>query len=48
MNGKKSSVKKFSKIWVYLARLSLGFRSFEKYCSVCYWKLPKIQSGRFG
>ena len=41
MNGKKSSVKKFSKIWVYLARLSLGFGSFEKYCSVYYWKLPK-------
>ena len=33
---------------VYLARLSLFFGSFEKYCSVCYWKLPKIQSGRFG
>ena len=48
MNGKKSSVKKFSKMWVYLTRLSLCFRSFEKYCSVCYWKLPKIQSGRFG
>ena len=48
MNGKKSSVKNFSKIWVYLARLSLGFGSFEKYYSVCYWKLPKIQSGHFG
>ena len=39
---------KFPKIWVYLARLSLGFGSFEKYYSVCYWKLPKIQTGHFG
>jgi len=48
MNWKKSSVKKFSKMWVYLARLSLFFGSFEKYCTICYWKLPKIQRGRFG
>ena len=46
MNGKKSSVKKFSNIWVFLVRLSLFCGSFEKYCTVCYWKLPKIQSGR--
>ena len=37
-------LKNFSKIWVYLARFSLGFGSFKKYCSVYYWKLPKIQN----
>ena len=34
LNGKKTSRKKFPKIWLYLAR-------FGKYCAILYWKLPK-------
>ena len=49
LNGRKTwSVKKFSKICVYLARLSSFWEIFGKCCSIYYLKLPKIQTGLFG
>ena len=43
-----SKVKWKEKIGVYLARLSSFIGNFGKYCSIRYWKWPKIQTGRFG
>ena len=48
LNGKKSSVKNVFENLGIPREIVLFFGSFEKYCSICYWKLPKIQSGRFG
>ena len=48
MNGKKTSRKKISKIWVYLPKFVLFIENFGTCCSICYWKLTKIQSWRFG
>ena len=48
MNGKKTSRKKILKIWLYLMKFVLLIGNFGKCCSICYWKLTKIQSGRFG
>ena len=47
LNGKKTSGKKMSKIWVYLVRLP-SYGNFGKCCSIHSWKLPKIQTGHFG
>ena len=38
----------FSKIWLYVARLASFFGNFGKCCSILLWKLPKIQTKRFG
>ena len=48
MNGKKTSRKKISKIWVYLPKFVLFIENFGTCCSICHWKLTKIQSWRFG
>ena len=41
---------KFSRIWVYLARLSSCLEILENavVLIIRYWKLPKIQTGIFG
>ena len=44
MNGKKTSGKKFRNLAIP-REVVLIFGNFGKCCSICYWKLPKIQSG---
>ena len=45
MNRKKTSGKKFSKFGYTPREVVFFFGNFGKCCSICYWKLPQIQSG---
>ena len=48
MNGKKTSGKKKFENLGKPYEFVLFIGNFGKCCSICYWKLAKIQSGRFG
>jgi len=46
-NGTEIPGKKFSKIWVYLARL-FSFGNSAKWCSIRHWKFFEMQTRIFG
>ena len=48
LDGKKTSGKKFFEHLGIPREVVLFFGNFEKSCSIHYWKLPKILTGRFG
>ena len=48
LDGKKTSGKKFFEHLDIPREVVLFFGNFEKSCSIHYWKLPKILTGRFG
>ena len=48
MKGKKTArEKRFENLGIP-RKVVLCFGNFGKRCSICYWKLPEIQRGRFG
>ena len=48
LDGKKTSGKKFFEHLGIPREVVLFFGNFVKSCSIHYWKLPKILTGRFG